>query len=346
MRAMAYDRFDGPIDVRELPDPEPGEGDAVIRVRAAGLCRSDWHGWRGHDPDIDTFPHVPGHELAGEVAAVGAGVVHWKPGDRVTVPFVAGCGTCETCGGGDPQVCPNQAQPGFTHWGAFAEQVLIRYADFNLVRLPRNVDFAVAAALGCRFTTAYRAVVAQGRAARSEWVAVHGCGGVGLSAIMIARSLGCRVLAVDVNPEALELAAGLGAEVRLNAREGSLAERIVEATGGGAHLSIDALGSAEILRNSVGSLRRRGRHVQVGLLVGAESTSPVLMSRVVAWELEVLGSHGMQAAHFPALFDLILAGELDPAALITRRVSLDEAAVDLPRLDANQGSGIAVIDRF
>ena len=346
MRAIAYDRFGGPIEVRELPDPEPEVGDVVVRVRAAGLCRSDWHGWRGHDPDIRDFPHVPGHELAGEVAAVGSGVGHWKPGDRVTVPFVAGCGACETCGGGDPQVCPNQAQPGFTHWGAFAELVRIRYADFNLVRVPRWLDFGVAAALGCRFTTAYRAVVAQGRATAGEWVAVHGCGGVGLSAIMIARSLGCRVAAVDVNPEALELAAGLGAEVCLNAREGDLVARVVEATGGGAQLSVDALGSAEILRTSVSSLRRRGRHVQVGLLVGDESSSEVPMARVVARELEVLGSHGMQAALFPPLFDLIEQGRLDPATLITRRVTLDEAARLLPEIHGNAGSGIGVIDRF
>lgn len=211
MRAIAYDRFNGPIAVRELPDPEPEAGDVVVRVRAAGLCRSDWHGWRGHDADIKTFPHVPGHELAGEVERLGAGVERFRVGDRVTVPFVAGCGRCPTCAGGDPQVCPNQAQPGFTHWGAFAERVRIRYADFNLVRLPAALDFASAAALGCRFTTAYRAVVAQGRARAGEWVAVHGCGGVGLSAIMIARSLGCRVVAVDVAPAALELAERFGA---------------------------------------------------------------------------------------------------------------------------------------
>ena len=346
MRAIAYDRFDGPIDVRELPDPEPEAGDVVVRVRAAGLCRSDWHGWRGHDSDIQRFPHVPGHELAGEVESVGSGVVKWKPGDRVTVPFVAGCGRCPTCSGGDPQVCPDQAQPGFTHWGAFAELVRIRHADFNLVRVPRWLDLGVAAALGCRFTTAYRAVVAQGRAREGEWVAVHGCGGVGLSAIMIARSLGCRVVAVDVNPAALELAAGLGAEACLDADGGELVERIVEATGGGAHLSVDALGNAGVLRGSVLSLRRRGRHVQVGLLVGEESMPPVPMARVVAWELELLGSHGMQAALFPPLFDLIEQGRLDPASLITRRVTLDQAAEELPRLDRTSASGMGVIDRF
>ena len=346
MRAIAYDRFNGLIDVRELPDPEPAEGDVIVRVRAAGLCRSDWHGWRGHDPDIRSFPHVPGHELAGEVEALGPGGARWRPGERVTVPFVAGCGRCATCADGDPQVCPHQAQPGFTHWGAFAERVRIRYADFNLVRLPDALDFVTAAALGCRFTTAWRAVEAQGRARAGEWVAVHGCGGVGLSAVMIARSLGCRVVAVDIHPAALELAASLGAEVGLDARDGDLPARIIEATSGGAHLSVDALGNAEILHDSIESLRRRGRHVQVGLLVGNESSPPVPMARVVARELEILGSHGLQAARFPALFERIEQGRLDPARLITRRMTLDEAAAELPHLDTAAAAGIGVIDRF
>ena len=346
MRAIAYDRFNGPIDVRELPDPEPAEGEVIVRVRAAGLCRSDWHGWRGHDPDIRSFPHVPGHELAGEVEALGPGVARWRPGERVTVPFVAGCGRCATCADGDPQVCPHQAQPGFTHWGAFAERVRIRYAEFNLVRLPDALDFATAAALGCRFTTAWRAVVVQGRARAGEWVAVHGCGGVGLSAVMIARSLGCRVVALDVQPAALELAATLGAEVGLDVREGDVAARIVEATSGGAHLSVDALGNAGILRTSLERLRRRGRHVQVGLLVGTERSPSVPMARVVSHELEILGSHGMQAAHFPALLERIEQGRLDPARLVTRRVTLEEAALELPRLDSAREAGISVIDRF
>jgi alcohol dehydrogenase len=346
VRAIAYDRFGGPLAVRELPDPVPGPGEVLVRVRAAGLCRSDWHGWRGHDPDIRRFPHVPGHELAGEIEALGPGVQRFRPGERVTVPFVSGCGSCATCLGGDPQVCPEQAQPGFTHWGAFAERVRIRYADFNLVRLPPALDFAAAAALGCRFTTAYRAVVAQGRARSGEWVAVHGCGGVGLSAVMIARSLGCRVVAVDVAPAALELAARLGAEQRVDARAGDVAARIAELTGGGAHLSLDALGSPAVLESSILCLRRRGRHVQVGLLVGEHARASVPMARVVAWELELLGSHGMQAALYPPLFELIAGGRLDPQALITARVTLEEAARRIPELDQNPGGGITVIDRF
>jgi alcohol dehydrogenase len=281
------------------------------------------------------------------VVELGKGVVGSRVGDRVTVPFVAGCGRCEPCRSGNHQVCEAQSQPGFTHWGSFAELVRIRYADGNLVALPDDVDFVTAASLGCRFTTAYRAVVAQGRAATGEWVAVHGCGGVGLSAVMIARSLGARVLAIDVNPEALLLATSVGASATLRADESpDLVAEIVEATGGGPHLSVDALGKAEILHRSVASLRTRGRHVQVGLLVEDERDSKVPMARVVAKELEVIGSHGMQAALFPPLFDLMSQGELDPRSLVTRTCSLEEAAGHLAAMDRERHAGVTVIDRF
>src|SRR4051812_16501824 len=195
--------------VATVPDPAPGEHGAVVRVQATGRCRSDWHGWMGHDPDIVRFPHVPGHELAGVVEAVGARVGRWQPGDRVTVPFVCACGTCEQCAAGQHQVCDRQTQPGFTHWGSFAELVALDWADVNLVPLPDAVGFDAAAGLGCRFATAYRAVLQVGRLAPGEWVAVHGCGGVGLSAVMIAVAAGARVVAVDLSDDALALARSL-----------------------------------------------------------------------------------------------------------------------------------------
>ncbi len=189
MRAVVFDEFGGPLQVDCVADPTPPHDGVVLAVRAAGICRSDWHGWQGHDPDIKTLPHVPGHEFAGEVLAVGRDVRKWRAGDRVTMPFVAGCGACPECRAGAPQVCDAQFQPGFTAWGAFAEAAAVRYADFNLVRLPDEMDFVTAACFGCRLATAYRAVALQGRVAAGEWVAVHGCGGLGLSAVMIARAL-------------------------------------------------------------------------------------------------------------------------------------------------------------
>jgi alcohol dehydrogenase len=345
MRAAAYDSFGGPITVRDLPDPVPEPGEAILRVGATGICRSDWHGWQGRDPDIRDMPHVPGHEFAGEVAAVGAGV-SFQPGDRVAVPFVAGCGRCEPCRLGNQHVCDAQSQPGFTHWGSFAQFVRVRYAEENMVLLPDEIEYTTAAALGCRFTTAYRAVVARARITEDDWVAVHGCGGVGLSAIMIACSLGARVVAVDINPAALEMAVDLGAEVAVDGRAGDIAAAILDATGGGAHASIDAMGHPAILRASVSSLRKLGRHVQVGLLVGDDASSQVPMHLVVSRELEIMGSHGMQAHLFPGLFDLIVSGGLDPDRLVTRLCKLDQGAELLEALDDDPHAGITVIDRL
>ncbi|MEV6816812.1 zinc-dependent alcohol dehydrogenase family protein [Micromonospora sp. NPDC051296] len=347
MRAVIFDEFGAQPQVRDLPDPVPPPGGAVIQVEATGLCRSDWHGWQGHDPDISP-PHVPGHEFAGVVTAVGTGVTGWRPGDRVTAPFVCACGRCPACLAGDQQVCERQTQPGFTHWGSFAEYVAVQHADVNLVRLPDGLDYPTAAALGCRFATAFRAVVGQGRVAAGEWVAVHGCGGVGLSAVMIAAAAGAQVVAVDIAPGALDLARSCGATVCLDGRTltgpGAVAAAVREATGGGAHLSLDALGSHATCIASIESLRRRGRHVQVGLLPAAQGRPALPMDLVIGYELELRGSHGMAAHAYPDLLRLVTAGVLRPAELITRTIGLAEVPDALTTMDRPGTGGMCLIN--
>ena len=346
MRAVYYEEFRGPVTVRDLPDPAPTPDGVVIRVRATGLCRSDWHGWMGHDADI-RLPHVPGHELAGTVEAVGADVQRWRPGDRVTLPFVCGCGHCPQCRSGNHQVCDRQFQPGFTHWGSFAEYVAVQYADLNLVHLPDSVDFVTAASLGCRFATSFRAVVDQGRIAPDEWLAVHGCGGVGLSAVMIGHALGARVIAVDIDEAKLALARDVGAAACVDATVSQdVAAEIRELSGGGAHVSVDALGSPATCHNSIAGLRKRGRHVQVGLLAPDERDARIPTGLVVANELEIRGSHGMQAHRYPQMLEMITAGTLQPQKLIGRRIGLREAARALVEMDRFAGRGVTVIDAF
>ncbi|GAB4429308.1 MAG: zinc-dependent alcohol dehydrogenase family protein [Chloroflexi bacterium OHK40] len=346
MRAVIYETFGGPIEVREVPDPAPPPAGVVIAVGATGLCRSDWHGWMGHDPDI-VLPHVPGHELAGVVVAVGPGVSRWRTGDRVTVPFVCACGRCPQCAAGQHQVCDHQSQPGFTHWGSFAEYVAIDRADINLVALPPEVGMVTAASLGCRFATAFRAVVDQGRVSAGQWVAVHGCGGVGLSAVMIAAALGARVVAVDITAERLALARALGAAETVDATAiGDVAGAVRELTGGGAHLSLDALGSPATCFASIAGLRKRGRHVQVGLMLAEHRRAAVPMDRVIADELEILGSHGMQAHRYDAMLALIRSGAVHPERMLGRTITLDEAPTALAAMDQFAGSGVTVIDRF
>ncbi|HOC01256.1 MAG TPA: zinc-dependent alcohol dehydrogenase family protein [Verrucomicrobiota bacterium] len=346
MLAVIYEQFQGPLELRRVSDPTPPQDGVVVRVAANGICRSDWHGWQGHDADI-RLPHVPGHELAGVIEAVGVGVRHWHPGDRVTVPFAVGCGVCPQCISGNPQVCDDYFQPGFTAWGSFAEFVALPHADHNLVLLPDDLGFVAAASLGCRFATSFRAVVQQGRVAPGEWVAVHGCGGIGLAAIMIACAMGAQVIAVDVRPEALACAQALGAVHTLKAtRQGDVATAIHEFTGGGAHLSIDALGSRATSRNSILCLRKRGRHAQVGLMVAEDRDAPVPMASVIAKELEILGCHGMAAQAYPSLLTMIRAGKLDPQRLVGKTVTLAEAPAALIALGAFGGTGVTVIDRF
>ncbi len=346
MKAVLFECFAETPKLATLPDPEPAPHGVVLKVGATGVCRSDWHGWMGHDPDI-VLPHVPGHELAGTVVATGKDVTRWKAGDRVTVPFVGGCGTCPECHAGHQQVCHNQFQPGFTHWGSFAEFVGIHQADLNLVSLPETMDFATAASLGCRFATSFRAIVDQGRTSAGEWVAVHGCGGVGLSAIMIANAIGANVVAVDISEEKLELARCLGAVATVNASETSdVAAAVVEMTKGGAHVSVDALGHPATCFNSIQNLRRRGRHVQIGLMLADHATPQVPMAKVIAHELEILGSHGMQAHRYGAMLDMVATGKLSPDKLIGETISLEQSIAALTSMDTFSSVGATVVTSF
>jgi alcohol dehydrogenase len=343
MRAVVFTEFGAPPHLATKDVPTPAPHGAVIEVKATGVCRSDWHGWQGHDPDVHP-PHVPGHEFAGVVSSVGESVTRWRPGDRVTVPFVCACGTCEACLGGDHQVCENQTQPGFTHDGSFAEFVRIDHADVNLVRLPDDLDFVSAAALGCRFATAFRAVHAHGEVTAGQWVAVHGCGGVGLSAVMIATALGARVVAIDVSEAALALARDLGAVATVAAREApDVGARVVELTSGGAHVSLDAFGSEETCAASIESLRRRGRHVQVGLLPENLGRPRLPMARVVALELSLHGSHGMSASDYPPMLQLVADGSLRPGLLVRDVITLDEAPAALMAMTGPTDPGTRVI---
>jgi len=346
MKAALFSEFRGPISIEQVPDPAPTDDGVVIEVKATGLCRSDWHGWMGHDPDI-RLPHVPGHELAGVVAAVGKNVRRVKIGDRVTTPFVCGCGTCPQCSSGNHQVCDHQSQPGFTHWGSFAEFVALDFADTNVVKLPDDIGFDTAATLGCRFITSFRAIVEQGKVKAGESVAIHGCGGIGLSAIMIAKALGARVIGIDINDNALRLAESIGADTVINAKEhDDVVKCVQEITKGGVDVSMDALGSQETCFNSIANLRKRGRHLQVGLMTEDHQHPKIPMDKVIAHELEILGSHGMQAFKYPEMLEMISSGKLIPQRLIEKTITLEESTEILPKMNEFNHSGVILIHQF
>jgi alcohol dehydrogenase len=346
MKAALFSQFGSPISIEQVPDPKAPDDGVVLAVLATGICRSDWHGWKGHDTDI-RLPHVPGHELVGTIVETGKDIRGFRVGERVTMPFVAGCGHCGPCLTGNQQVCDHQFQPGFTHWGSFAEFVAIHYADQNLVRLPEGMDSVATASLGCRFATAFRALEAQARVRAGDWVAVHGCGGVGLSAVMIARAMGARIIAVDIEADKLDKARELGADIVLNGREvKDIPAAIRDATGGGAQVSMDALGNRKTCFDSIACLAKRGRHVQVGLMLADQSRPEVPMDMVVARELEIYGSHGIQAHRYDVLLGLVSSGRLHPELLVTDRLDLSAGIDFLQRMDQFPGTGIRVIDRF
>jgi alcohol dehydrogenase len=346
MRAIYFSEFVGNLQIADVPTPLPPTNGVVIEVKATGLCRSDWHAWMGHDSDV-ALPHVPGHELAGIVSEIGAGVTKFKVGDRVTVPFVNGCGKCQYCASGNAQVCPTQTQPGFTHWGSYAEYVSIENADFNLISLPDAISFSTAAALGCRFATAFRGLTARAKVQSGEWVAIFGCGGVGISAIMIAKALGARVMAIDISPAALAKATQIGADFTINSSATDAQAQILEITGDGAEVSVDALGSQMTSSQSILSLRRRGRHLQLGLLLTPDGLTPEPMGRVIAYELDLLGSHGMAAVDYPQMLAMVESGILRPDLLVERTVGLEDGITALKAMGEGAGAtvgGITIIN--
>eukprot|EP00536_Pseudo-nitzschia_multiseries_P003152 jgi/Psemu1/185204/e_gw1.47.118.1 len=372
MKAAVYKQFNEPIQILSVTKPEISSPSSVIvQVMATGVCRSDWHGWKGHDDDIKThgFPFIPGHELSGIVVETGNSVKKLQAGDRVAIPFILSCGSCAECHLNKPTVCLKQEQPGFTMLGSFAEFVEIKRADRNLRVLPSGVSFVEAAALGCRFTTAYRAVVQQGLGLRNGrhpeeierppnkgTLCVFGCGGLGLSCIMIAQAFREEgniesIIAVDVSEKALEKALTCGADRVVNVKslgmkDDAVRKKVLELTNGlGAELTIDAAGFSSTCENAVHTCRRGGRMIQVGLPIGGRLPQ-IPMGVVAGREIEIVGSHGFAATDLPDLLDFVESGKLQVRKLIEKEVNLREGVEALMAMDRHSPLGITVITRF
>jgi alcohol dehydrogenase len=367
-----------PLAIDERPVPDPSPDGAVVAVEACGICRSDWHAWQGHgewaDDQVPTG-HVLGHEPAGRVVAVGDRVDRVAVGDRVVVPFDLGCGACSACHNGRGNVCPDGLGLGFSAAapGAFAERVAVPHADYNVVSLPDGVAFTDAAALGCRFATAYQGLVNRATLRAGEWLAVYGCGGVGLSAVALGAALGARPIAVDVRSAPLAAAAELGAaetvdasEIANRPRDGDrrqgpkpgpasgdppgqpdVVDVVRGAADGGVDVSVDALGRRETARNAVASLRPRGRHVQIGLTTDAERGAVSLPTDAMTrWEVDWYGARGLAPSQYDGLVSLVASGAVDPGALVTREVSLDAVPDRLAAMSEYDTVGVEVVTSF
>ena len=340
MRAAVIRQYRADLSLETVPDPVCEADGVVVKVLACGICRSDWHGWVGEHAKVKPGA-IPGHEYCGEVVEAGP-LAGWIAGDKIIAPFILACGECPECRSGQTTTCRAQRVPGFGEPGAYAEYVSVPHAH-NLTRLPDFLTPALAAGLGCRVTTAYHALTGRAGLQAGEWLAIHGTGGIGLSALLIGKALGARIVAVDVVAGRLTHALSLGAEHVINAAEGDTAARIREVTGGGAHVSIEALGIEATANASIECLRPLGRHVQVGLPTGHTATMQINMNAVYMKQLALFGTRGMPAWRYPSLLSLIETGRVDVRPIVARHVGLSQASAELRAFDGPMPPGVAVI---
>lgn len=344
MKAMVMEEIGKPMVVKDWPEPKcPADG-AIVRVEGSGICRSDWHLWQGDWVWVGFKPRLPtvlGHEFAGVVEEVGKDVKNLKPGMRVVAPLVQGCGMCDDCRGGHSNHCFTPSN------GGYARFAVLRHADFNCAELPEKVDFAEASSMGCRYVTAFHGILDQGQVKAEESVVVYGCGGVGLSAIQIAAALGARVIAVDLDDRKLELAKEIGAADVVNGKKTDPVKAVMELTHGGADVSVDALGIAATCRNAISSLRKRGRHIQIGLTTNLEKGEVALpVDQIVFKELQIMGSLAIQSFRYPAMLNMVERGRLEPRKLITETIPLEKAFGVLEQMSRFENVGISVINQF
>jgi alcohol dehydrogenase len=353
MRAATFTDYGEPLDVREIDAPDLDPDGAVVEVEACGVCRSDWHAWQG-DWDwrgLDPVPgHVLGHEPAGRVLAVGKDVTDFSAGDHVTVPFNLGDGTCRLCRTGHSNICENRLALGLQPEapGAFAEQVPVPHADHNLVSLPEGVSSTEMAGLGCRFMTAFHALTHRADVGAGDWFVVHGCGGVGLSAVHVADAIGANVVGVDLMAEKLDFADDLGATATVDATAvDDPAKEVRAITDGGADVSMDALGIETTCRNAIESLGKTGQHLQVGLTTKeAGGVLPLPTDEMVTSEIDFYGALGMPPERYDEIFRMVETGKLDPAAVITDRIALADVSATLEAMTEFDTVGIPVVEEF
>lgn len=350
MRALVMEELKKPLVIRDMPDPECADDGVVIKVEANGVCRSDWHAWQGDWDWIGIklpLPHILGHEFSGIIEEAGKDVKNFKKGDRVIAPFTIGDGTCPYCQSGHHNICENIQLLGFSTWGGYGRYTAVPSADINLVKLPDSISFVEAAGMGCRFMTAFHGITDQAKVTGGEWVTVHGCGGVGLSAIQIASALGANVIAVDIGEDKLNLAKQLGAVTAINAKDGHTTEAIREITKGGAHVSVDALGITQTCQAAINGLRKRGRHLQIGLTSrDEEGMIPLPIDFIVQSEIQLIGSLGMQPSRYPSMLSMVESGKLKPGSLVTKTISLDEVPKVFDEMDTFQNLGVTVVDKW
>ncbi|HEY0070182.1 MAG TPA: zinc-binding dehydrogenase [Chloroflexia bacterium] len=311
------------LQVQDIPVPAIGEGDVLIRVRAAGICHSDVHYRAGTSP-VQPLPRTLGHEVAGVVEQVGGQVTTVKVGDRVCVHYVLSCGQCHYCRAGSEQFCVRYAMVGRHADGGYAEYIAV--PEHNAVRLPEEVPFEHGAILMCSSATSFHAL-RKSRLRAGEAAAVFGVGGLGISAIQLAFAFGALdVYAVDINPDKLRLAEKYGA-IPVNARTSDPVAEIRRLTGGrGVDVALELIGLALTMKQAVQSLAYMGRAVIAGI-----SDKPLEIdtyTELLGREAEIIGTNDHLLNELPLLLALARRGKLDLSEAVTRTVPLDAGAIN------------------
>lgn len=323
MKALQLIRTGSPVELRDIPIPTPGPREVRVRVRAAGICHSDAH-YRGGRSPTSELPLTLGHEVAGEVESVGSLVTLVSPGDRVCLHYLIACADCYHCSRGNEQFCRSGSMIGHYRDGGWAEFIVV--PERNAVKLPDEIPFEHAAVLMCSSSTSLHAL-RKGRLTGGESVAVFGAGGLGMSAIQLARALGALdVFAVDLSAEKLQLASEYGA-IPINARDGDPVQAIRDRTGGrGVDVALELIGLPLTMRQAVLSLAVQGRAVVVGL-----ADQPLELDtyrEILGKECELIGANDHLLQEMPLLLELARRQRLDLSKVVARTVPLEAAAVN------------------
>lgn len=330
--------------VREVPKPTIDDDGVLIKVMANGVCRSDWHMWIG---DIESPLPIIGHEFSGVVEEVGSNIKSFKAGDRVIVPFTGSDGICPHCVRGNSHLCDSYIMPGGAYTGGYAEYVGVPLAERNVVHIPEEISFKDAAALGCRFMTAFHGIVDQAKIQVGEWVVIYGCGGIGLSAINIANAMGANVIAIDINDANLELSKQMGAVHTINSKNVNPVELVKEITQGGADVSVDALGISQTCLNAIESVRKGGRHLQIGLTTKAEAGYiSIPVDYMIYNEIQFITTVGMPAHRYKYMLPLVASGRFKPGQMVTKEISLSEVNEVFEGMSNYTHTGTFVVTKF
>ena len=340
MKAVRLIKPGQPVETREIPVPQVGPRDVLARVEAAGICHSDVHYRVGISP-VYPLPLTLGHEVAGVIEQVGVEVTNVRIGDRVCLHYMVTCGDCIYCSQGSEQFCTLGQMLGKNRDGGYAEYISVPAR--NAFLLPDEISFEHGAIMMCSSATSFHAL-RKGRVKAGETVAVFGVGGLGMSAVQLARAFGALdVYAVDINADKLKMAEGFGA-IPVNAAETDPVAEIKRLTGGrGADVALELIGLPLTVRQCVESLVLFGRAVMVGL---SDKTTEIAPYReLICREAEIIGSADHLAHELPTLIELVRRGTLDLSSVVTQTVPLDADAVNetMDRLERFGGDGRVVI---